>query len=68
MPNFFRQALIENHVLNEYNARPSYQRNDYISWVNRAVMTATKQKRINQMIDELKRGSVYMKMKYKTLK
>lgn len=64
MPDFFRQALSKNNVMDAYLARPPYQQNDYIGWVNRAVQEATRQKRLNQMIEELKKGDVYMKMKY----
>ena len=42
----------------------SYQQNDYIGWINRAQQEATKQKRLNQMLDELERGGVYMNMKW----
>jgi len=64
MPDFIRQALLENKIMDAYLARPPYQQNDYIGWINRAVQEQTKQKRLDQMISELKRGDVYMKMKY----
>ncbi len=51
-------------LMGAYLARPPYQQNDYIGWVTRAKLEATKQKRINQMLDELERGGVYMKMKW----
>ncbi|HSH04861.1 MAG TPA: YdeI/OmpD-associated family protein, partial [Anaerolineae bacterium] len=38
------------------------QQNDYLGWINRAKRPATKQKRLNQMLDELEQGGVYMKM------
>jgi len=65
MPKFMREALIENGLMNAYNVRPPYQRNDYINWINRAKREETKLKRLNQMLDELKKGGVYMKMKWK---
>lgn len=46
----------------EYDARPRYQRNDYLGWIERAKQPATREKRVAQMIDELRRGGVYMKM------
>jgi len=49
--------------MDAYHARPAYQRNDYIGWVTRAKREAMKQKRLNQMLDELERGGVYMNMK-----
>lgn len=64
MPDFFRDALVENGLMDAYLARPSYQRNDYIGWIQRAKLESTQQKRLSQMLDELKRGNVYMKMKW----
>ena len=65
MPDFFRDALNERGLMDAYLARPPYQRNDYIGWIRRAKLEATKQKRLNQMLNELERGGVYMKMKWK---
>lgn len=62
MPDFVRDALRLHDVEDDYNARPAYQRNDYLLWINAASQHATKQRRLAQMIDELKRGGVYMKM------
>jgi uncharacterized protein YdeI (YjbR/CyaY-like superfamily) len=64
MPDFVRQALLENVVMEKYLDRPPYQQNDYIGWINNAKQDSTKQKRLNQMIEELKKGDVYMKMAY----
>lgn len=64
MPNFFRDALNARGLMDAYLARPPYQQNDYIGWVTRAKLETTKQKRLNQMLDELERGGVYMRMKW----
>jgi uncharacterized protein YdeI (YjbR/CyaY-like superfamily) len=64
MPDFFRNALNVRGLMDAYLARPPYQRNDYIGWVTRAKLEATRQKRLNQMLDELERGGIYMKMKW----
>jgi uncharacterized protein YdeI (YjbR/CyaY-like superfamily) len=64
MPGFVRDALTKEDVMRAYEARPPYQRNDYLGWINRAKRDETKQKRLRQMIDELKRGGVYMGMKW----
>ncbi len=64
MPDYIRKALSGEEVMERYNERPPYQRNDYIGWIIRAKHEATKQKRLDQMIDELKRGNVYMRMKW----
>ena len=64
MPDYIEKALKNHGVKQEYMARPAYQRNDYLGWIERAKKEETKQKRLNQMLDELKAGGVYMKMKH----
>ena len=62
MPDYIRGALESRGLTEAYRARPPYQRNDYIGWITRAKREETRQKRINQMLDELEKGDVYMKM------
>ncbi len=62
MPEFVHDALEERGLLTAYESRPAYQQNDYLSWINRAKRTETKERRLHQMLDELERGDVYMKM------
>ena len=62
MPDFVKAALVERGLLGAYRSRPPYQQNDYLSWINRAKRPETKEKRLHQMLDELARGNVYMKM------
>ena len=62
MPADVRAALERAKVVADYEARPAYQRNDYIGWITRAAREETRNKRIEQMIDELRAGGVYMKM------
>ena len=64
MPKFFREALNDRRLMEAYQARPAYQQNDYIGWITSAKRDATKEKRLAQMLDELKRGNVYMNMKW----
>ena len=64
MPDFIRDALNARGLMSTYLARPPYQRNDYISWVMRAKLEPTRQKRLDQMLNELEGGKVYMKMKW----
>jgi uncharacterized protein YdeI (YjbR/CyaY-like superfamily) len=64
MPDFFREALTSRGLMDAYLARPPYQQNDYIGWITRARLESTRQKRLDQMLDELKKGGVYMKMKW----
>ena len=62
MPDFVREALEEHALLETYEARPPYQRNDYVGWISRAKREDTRQRRLAQMLDELRRGNIYMKM------
>jgi hypothetical protein len=48
-----------------YRDRPPYQQNDYIGWITRAKREETRERRLAQMLDELERGDVYMKMPYR---
>lgn len=65
MPEFVRAALTERDLIAAYQSRPAYQQNDYLGWISRAKRDETKQKRLDQMLDELERGDVYMKMRYR---
>jgi uncharacterized protein YdeI (YjbR/CyaY-like superfamily) len=65
MPDFVRDELDTRGLMEAYKSRPPYQQNDYLSWINRAKRPATREKRLLQMLDELARGDVYMKMPYK---
>jgi uncharacterized protein YdeI (YjbR/CyaY-like superfamily) len=62
MPEDVRGELDERGLMDEYGARPYYQRNDYLGWIGRAKRPETREKRIAQMLDELERGGVYMNM------
>ncbi len=62
MPEFMREALEARGLVDAYRARPPYQRNDYIGWITRAKRIETQEKRLNQMLEELEKGDVYMKM------
>ena len=64
IPSDIESALVSQKLLRDYEARPAYQQNDYIGWITRAKLTATRVKRLNQMLNELKVGGVYMKMKH----
>ena len=64
MPTFVKSALESENLMNEYKQRPPYQQNDYIGWITRAKREETKQKRLQQMLNELQKGNVYMKMRW----
>jgi uncharacterized protein YdeI (YjbR/CyaY-like superfamily) len=65
MPLFIRLALERDRLMNAYRARPAYQQNDYIGWIARAKRKETAEKRLKQMLAELKRGDTYMNMPYR---
>lgn len=65
VPQFVLTALRKAGLQRAYSARPPYQKNDYIGWINRAKQEETKQKRLKQMLAELKGGKLYMKMKWR---
>ncbi|MCP4873581.1 MAG: YdeI/OmpD-associated family protein [Proteobacteria bacterium] len=62
MPDWVRAAIAEAGLNDAYEARPPYQRNDYIGWITKAKRTETQQRRVAQMLEELRAGDVYMKM------
>ena len=64
LPDELRLRLIQADLLERYNARPRYQRTDYITWIEWAKRLETKEKRIGQMLDELRGGDAYMGMPY----
>ncbi len=64
MPADVEQLLTGHGLMDDYNERPRYQRNDYLGWIGRAKQPATRQKRIEQMCDELRAGGVYMNMQH----
>lgn len=64
MPKDVHDALTKAKVLDAYNSRPPYQQNDYVGWITRAKLPATREKRVRQMLDELKSGGVYMNMRW----
>ena len=65
MPTDVRRALEAANLMAAYDARPPYQRNDYIGWIDRAKRPETRTKRLEQMLAELEKGDVYMKMEWR---
>ena len=66
MPASVRQALQARGLMAAYLERPPYQQNDYLGWIARAKLEATQHKRLNQMLDELEGGRLYMKMAWRS--
>ncbi len=56
------EALEREGLRAAYDARPPYQRNDYIGWIDRAVRPQTRMGRIERMLSELRADSCYMGM------
>lgn len=65
MPEDVAARLESAGVRAEYDARPEYQRNDYLGWIAQAKRSETREKRIAIMIDELERGGIYMNAPHK---
>ena len=66
MPDFIRDALLQRGLADSYYSRPPYQQNDYIAWINRAKRQETREKRLEQMLNELEHGDKYMNMVYRS--
>jgi Bacteriocin-protection, YdeI or OmpD-Associated/Domain of unknown function (DU1801) len=66
MPAFVLDALKKSKLFDAYGSRPPFQQNDYVGWITSAKQTATQQRRLDQMLDELRAGDRYMKMPYKS--
>lgn len=64
MPGFVREALDARGLWDAYHARPPYQRNDYLLWINKVKREETKARHLAQMLDELEAGDVYMGMRW----
>lgn len=65
MPEEVLLLLSQEGLLAAYHSRPPYQQNDYISWITRAKRPETREKRLRQMLDELRAGDKYMNMAYR---
>ena len=65
MPADIASALREEGLDAAYRERPAYQQNDYVGWITRAKRPETRAKRLAQMLDELRLGGVYMRMKWR---
>ena len=59
-------ALLDTRGLRPaYEARPPYQRNDWLGWIARAKRPETRQRRIDSMLADLARGHGYMGMDWR---
>ncbi len=65
VPDYIERELESRGLMEAYRERPPYQQNDYIGWITQAKQEATRLRRLEQMLEELERGNVYMKMAWK---
>jgi Uncharacterized protein conserved in bacteria len=65
MPPCVKDALDAAGLRARYDARPWYQRNDYLGWIARAKRPETRGKRLARMLAELREGDVYMGMAWR---
>lgn len=68
MPASVRAALTRRKLMAKYRQRPAYQQNDYLGWIAQAKQPETRKKRLNQMLDELQKGGLYMRMTWRARK
>ena len=64
IPDFVLQALKARGLVAAFKARPAQQQNDYIGWITRARLPEARQKRLDQMLDELQHAGTRMKNVY----
>ena len=62
MPDFVAEALQAHGLRPAFDARPAYQRNDWLGWIARAQKPETRQRRLDSMLAELRAGRGYMGM------
>jgi len=65
MPEDVKERLNREKLMDAYKRKPPYQQNDYIGWILKAKRPETREKRITQMIEELRNGDKYMGMNYR---
>lgn len=65
MPKDIEEWLIQENLMDAYRRRPPYQQNDYLGWILKAKKPETREKRITQMLEELRNGNKYMGMVYR---
>ncbi|MCA9675725.1 MAG: YdeI/OmpD-associated family protein [Kofleriaceae bacterium] len=60
MPGFVRTALAKHKLIGAFRARPEYQRDGYMTWLDGARLPAQRLQRLAQFLDEIGKGDVYM--------
>jgi uncharacterized protein YdeI (YjbR/CyaY-like superfamily) len=59
MPGNVKGALAKRKLTEAYEARPQYQQQEYLKWIAAAAGPTAKQKRIDQMLEEIEKGGVF---------
>jgi hypothetical protein len=59
MPGNVRTALVKRKLMDAYLARPEYQRDGYLKWIALGAGPTEKQKRLDQMLDEVEKGDAF---------
>ena len=59
MPGSVKAALAKRTLIDAFRARPDYQQNDYLKWIASAAGPAAKDKRLQQMLEELQQGNLF---------
>ncbi len=65
IPRFVSSELDARGLRQAYDERPAYQQRDYVSWISGAKREPTQLRRLEQMLEELETGNVYMNMPWK---
>ena len=60
MPGFVKSALTSRSLIEAYDARPKFQRDEYMVWIHAAKLNDGKRKRLTQMLDELAAGNAFL--------
>lgn len=59
VPKHIKRALKKKGLMKTYLKRPTQQQSNYIGWIEEAGKGKEQEKRLNEMLDELKVGDVY---------
>ena len=59
MPGNVSGALGKKNLMDAFRARPDYQQDGYLKWIATAAGPAAKQRRLDQMLDELEKGGLF---------
>ena len=60
IPGFVRGALAARKLTAAFEARPEYQQKGYLAWIDEPKLKDGKRKRLDQMLEELEKGGVYL--------